>query len=190
MPELLLLAGCNGAGKTTAAYTLLPYILPIKNFVNADEIARGLSPFDVESVAFEAGRAMLHRIDFLLRTGQDFVIETTLSSRSYVQTIGRAKSAGYSIRLIYVWLESPELAKTRVAARVAKGGHNIPPDVIERRYKRSIQNLIKLYIPICDHTTIIDNSRAEPGQIADCWADGQTVIFNEPLWQTLNQYEP
>ncbi len=188
MPQLFILAGCNGAGKTTAAYTLLPHILAIKNFVNADEIARGLSPFDVESVAFEAGRIMLQRIDYLLANRLNLVIETTLSSRSYVQTIGRAKAAGYVVNLLYVWLESPELARQRVAFRVAAGGHNIPSDVIDRRYRRSIQNLLKLYLPICDRSTIVDNSSSELRPVAECWANGYKLIENPVLWQAINSY--
>jgi predicted ABC-type ATPase len=167
MPEFLILAGCNGAGKTTAAYTLLPDMLPIKNFVNADEIARGLSPFDVEAVAFEAGRIMLRRIDSLLNDRQDFVIETTLSSKNYGRTIQSAKAAGCVVRLIYVWLESVELAKNRVAARIIKGGHTIPSEVIERRYKRGIQNLVNVYLPICDYAVLIDNSTADLRIIAE-----------------------
>lgn len=129
MPNLYIFAGPNGAGKTTAAYTLLPEILEVFEFVNADEIARGLSPFNVESVAFEAGRIMLQRIDFLIAKGIDFAFETTLSTRSYVQTIRRAKEAGYEITLFFVYLSSPEMAVNRVAKRVSMGGHNIPQDV-------------------------------------------------------------
>src|SRR5882762_3342627 len=136
MPNLYVIAGCNGAGKTTTSYTVLPEILNCKEFVNADEIARGLSPFQPETVSFQAGRIMLNRIKELLKFKNDFGFETTLATRSYVSLINDARQQGYTIVLLYFWLESIELAKARVKERVAKGGHNIPATVIERRYKR------------------------------------------------------
>ncbi len=125
MPNLYIIAGCNGAGKTTASYTVLPEMLDCREFVNADSIAAGLSPFNPESVALEAGHIMLNRIDFLMQTGQDFAIETTLATRSYVDLIKRARKIGYKATLVYFWLSSPEEAKHRVALRVSKGGHHI-----------------------------------------------------------------
>ncbi len=146
MPNLYIIAGCNGEGKTTACYTVLPEILNCKEFVNADEIAIGLSPFQPETVAFEAGRIMLGRIKDLLKQKADFAFETTLSTKSYMQLIKEAKSTfGYTIHLIFIWLDSVELAKKRVHHRVKNGGHNIPDDVIERRYKRGLINFVKLY---------------------------------------------
>lgn len=189
MPNLYILAGCNGAGKTTAAYTILPEVIHIKQFVNADEIARGLSPFEPEAVAFEAGRIMLQRIDHLIEKGTDFAFETTLSTRSYVQTIKRANQRGYTVTLFYVWLESVEMAKERVAIRVAKGGHNIPPDVIVRRYQRSVKNLLTLYIPICDYFSIIDNSSYKPEYIAQGGIDMRMSVFNSKSWDVIKKYE-
>ena len=141
MPNLYIIAGCNGAGKTTASYTILPEILDCREFVNADNIAAGISPFNPESVAIEAGRIMLKRIDELLSERVDFAFETTLATRSYVSLIKKAQQAGYEVTLLYIWLSSPAMALRRVAKRVSKGGHNIPPDVIERRYFRGIKNL-------------------------------------------------
>src|SRR5690606_29723799 len=135
MPNLYIIAGCNGAGKTTASYTILPEILDCKEFVNVDNIA-GLSPFNPESVALEAGRIMLTRIHELLEERVDFAFETTLATRSYVSLIKRAKVKGYTIVLLYFWLDSPEQAVKRVAKRVAKGGHHIPDNVLIRRYFR------------------------------------------------------
>lgn len=132
--NLYIISGCNGAGKTTASYTVLPEILNCKEFVNADEIARGLSPFNPESVAIEAGRLMLQRIDFLLEKDTSFSIETTLSTKSYINLVRRAQEKGFSVRILFFWLNSPELAIRRVAERVAKGGHNIPEPIIRRRY--------------------------------------------------------
>src|SRR5436190_12347489 len=109
MPNLYVIAGCNGAGKTTTSYTVLPEMLNCKEFVNADEIAKGLSPFQPETVSFEAGRIMLHRIDDLLKAKHDFAFETTLSTRSYVNTIRKAQESGYEVTLLYFWLNTPEL---------------------------------------------------------------------------------
>jgi predicted ABC-type ATPase len=134
MPHLYIIAGPNGAGKTTGAYTFLPEILHIKQFVNADEIARGISPFDPASVAIQAGKVMLNRIDQLLEALNSFALETTLTTIGYLKTIARAHDLGYEVRLFYVWLNSPALVIDRVKKRVAKGGHNIPVEVIERRY--------------------------------------------------------
>lgn len=188
MPNFYMLAGPNGAGKTTAAYTLLPEVLDVRNFVNADEIARGLSPFDVEAVAFEAGRIMLQRIDYLLANGADFAIETTLSTRSYVQTIRRAKALGYTVTLFYVWIPSAEVSKARVAARVASGGHNIPDEIIERRYERSVSNLQKLYIPVCDYFTVVSNATELPIVIASGGIAVETTVLNDEIWVTIQGY--
>ncbi len=148
-------------------------------------VARGLSPFRPDSVAFEAGRIMLHRIDFLLEKGIDFAFETTLSTRSYVQTIRRAKEAGYTITLFFVYLSSPEMAVSRVAKRVSMGGHNIPTDVIYRRYERALRNLFSLYLPICDSYLIVNNSGKEPIEVAKSGLLMQEVIQDETLWNSL-----
>ena len=140
--NLYIIAGCNGAGKTTASFTILPEILDCKEFVNADEIARGLSPFQPEKVAFEAGRIMLNRIDDLLNRNESFAFETTLATRSYQLKIEEAKKKGYITTLLFFWLQNVELAKERVKTRVTEGGHNIEPEVIERRYRRGIKKVV------------------------------------------------
>lgn len=165
--NLYIISGCNGAGKTTASYTILPEILDCKEYVNADEIARGLSPFQQEKVSFEAGRIMLHRIDELLKEGVDFAFETTLSTRSYRQKIVLARSLGYRINILFFWLRSIDLAKSRVMTRVLEGGHNIPDEVIERRYTRGIKNLFNIYFPISDNVFIFDNSDGNHEIIAE-----------------------
>ena len=182
------MAGPNGAGKTTAAYTLLPEVMETKEFVNADEIARGLSPFNVESVAFEAARIMLQRIEHLMSQKVDFALETTLSTRSYVQTIRRAQQRGYSVSLYYFWIPSADVSKERVAMRVARGGHNIPSDVIERRYGRSIFNLTKLYIPVCDYFTVFNNAGIVTEMIISGGIDSETYMFNEEIWEAILNY--
>lgn len=161
MPKLYIIAGCNGAGKTTASYTVLPEMLGCKEFVNADEIAKGLSPFNPESVAIEAGQLMLQRMDDLLAGGADFAFETTLATRSYVKFIERAHAKGYFVTLLYFWLPIPEQAIVRVATRVSEGGHNILSDVIRHRYANGLRNLTTLYTPVCDYWTIYNNSSAD-----------------------------
>ncbi|MCX6295875.1 MAG: zeta toxin family protein [Bacteroidetes bacterium] len=158
MPILYIIAGPNGAGKTTSAESMLPGVLNCIEFVNADLIARGISPYNPESVAIKAGRIMLNRINELMNSGVDFVIETTLSTLSYAQFIKECKHKGYEIALIFVWLNHPDIAKIRVKQRVERGGHNIPEDVIERRYYKGIKNLNKIFLPLCNGWMICDNS--------------------------------
>ena len=191
MPKLYIIAGCNGAGKTTASYTVLPEMLGCKEFVNADEIAKGLSPFNPESVAIEAGRLMLQRMDDLLSEGSDFAFETTLSTRSYVKFIERAQAKGYFVALLYFWLPTPEQAIERVATRVREGGHNIPSDVIRRRYANGIKNLTALYIPLCNYWAIYDNSSADEQIriIALGGKDITTHIEDTLSYKTIADYE-
>lgn len=189
MPNLYIIAGPNGAGKTTAAYTLLPEVMKTKEFVNADEIARGLSPFNVEAVAFEAGRLMLQRIDHLMLHEIDFAIETTLATRSYIQLIRRAQQIGYTVSLYYFWIPSAEVSKARVAQRVSKGGHTIPPDVIERRYGRSMENLVKRYIPVCNFFTVFSNAGVVPEEVASGGMYLETEVLNSEIWKIIQNYE-
>lgn len=124
---------------------MLPDVLECKEFVNADEIARGLSPFNPESMAIEAGRLMLQRINELLKNQQNFSIETTLATRSYTRLVHRAQEQGYKVNLIYFWLSSPDLAIQRVAQRVRNGGHDIPKEVVLRRIKQALITFQYLY---------------------------------------------
>jgi predicted ABC-type ATPase len=187
MPNLYIVAGCNGAGKTTASYAILPEMLNCKEFVNADSIAAGLSPFAPESAAFEAGRIMLQRINQLMLDKVDFAFETTLATRSYVSLVKKAQSLGYIVDLLFFWLDSPEAAIERVAIRVSKGGHNIPLDIIERRYYRGITNLINLYIPICNDWLISTNIHLNLETIAFGSLNLETSIINSDLWNTILQ---
>ena len=133
MKSMYIIAGCNGAGKTTAAYCILPEMLQCNEFVNVDEIARGLSPFHPESVSFLAGKLMSRRVSELMERGETFAVETTLAAIVYREKVLYAQSIGYCVTLIYFWLNSPELAKERVKIRVSEGGHDVPPHLIERR---------------------------------------------------------
>lgn len=187
-PNLYIIAGPNGAGKTTASFSLLPDVLHCLNFVNADEIARGLSPFDSESVAFQAGRIMLQRIDELLPQKVDFAIETTLATRSYVHLVHRAQDLGYKVHLIYFYLENEEQAIQRVAQRVSNGGHNIPEQDIRRRFKRGIYNLLNLYMPICDSVLIYNNVMTPAKLVARKITQQDDIKAVEPdMWNQLIQ---
>lgn len=157
-PKLYIICGCNGAGKTTASMSVLPEILCCNEFVNADEIAKGLSPFRPEEVAIEAGKIMLRRIESLLESNETFAIETTLATRSYKSLVKRAKDKGYIVELLFFWLPSPQMAEERVAERVASGGHDIPQEVVHRRYWLGIENLFNIFIPIVDVWSLYDNS--------------------------------
>jgi predicted ABC-type ATPase len=188
--NLYIIAGCNGAGKTTASFTILPEILKCKEFVNADEIAKGLSPFQPEKVAIEAGRIMLNRINELLNNNESFAFETTLSTKSYKNKIIEAKEKGYRVTLLFFWLQSIELAKERVITRVAEGGHNIEPEIIERRYIKGIKNLFDIYLPIVDGALIFDNSEGKHELFADKQIDGLLNIVNQEKFKLLkNHYD-
>lgn len=183
-PTLYIIAGCNGAGKTTASMTVLPEVLNCREFVNADEIAKGLSPFNPEEVAVEAGRLMLKRIEFFLDSKTTFAIETTLATKSYRNLVLKAKSLGYNVILLFFWLPSPEMAEQRVASRVASGGHNIPRDVIHRRYWAGIRNLFEIFVPIVDSWSLYDNSlNQEPIVVDNKIINGQQLIKIQRLCQ-------
>jgi predicted ABC-type ATPase len=186
MPNLYVIAGCNGAGKTTTSYTVLPEMLQCKEFVNADEIAKGLSPFQPETVSFQAGRIMLSRIKELLTEKLDFGFETTLSTRSYLPILNKAKESGYRIILIFFWLESPELAKARVKSRVEKGGHHIGDLIIERRYYRGLSNFFSRYSEVSDFWMFYDNSGEKPKAIAKGHRLG-SYTFNNELWNKIKE---
>lgn len=184
--NLYIIAGCNGAGKTTASYTILPEILDCKEFVNADEIAKGLSPFQPKKVSFEAGRIMLNRIDELFQKEVDFAFETTLSAKSYLSIVKKAQNQGYFVTLIFFWLNSVELAKQRVKIRVSEGGHNIPEDIIERRYARGIKNFFEIYLNNCDNVMLFDNSNKLPVLIAEKEIKEEIQIIDDNLFNKIN----
>jgi predicted ABC-type ATPase len=188
MPVLHIIGGPNGAGKTTGAYTLLPGIVHCKEYVNADEIARGLSPFNPEGVSIEAGRIMLQRIRELIDANETFAIETTLTTRYYVNIVNACRKKGYLIDLFFVWLDSAELSADRVRKRVAKGGHNIPPHIIERRYPKALKNLVNLFIPICDHWMIINNSGDAPLMVAEGNNERTSNVIDLEIWNKILQY--
>ncbi|MEH3114644.1 zeta toxin family protein [Pedobacter terrae] len=184
MHQLYIISGCNGAGKTTASFTVLPEILNCREFVNADEIARGISPFKPESVAIQAGKIMLNRIDELLLQKANFAIETTLTTKSYLNTIKRAKALGYQVTLLFFWLNEVELAIERVKMRVSEGGHDIPEDVIRRRYYKGIQNL-QQFIKTVDFWFVLNNSKKSLQFIAE-GNKSEMTIFEKENWKKLS----
>ena len=186
--HLYIISGPNGAGKTTASYSVLPKILHCKEFVNADEIAHGLSPFNPEGVAIEAGRLMLNRIKNLLARNESFSIETTLATRSYFRLIENAHQQGYEVTLLFFWLKSPEQAIERVAERVSKGGHNIPKDIIIKRYYEGIDNLFNIYMPIVDSWILVDNSITPRSIIATGGQKQLTEIRNNLTFKKVEAY--
>ncbi len=187
-PNLYVIAGCNGAGKTTASFTILPELLDCREFVNADEIARGLSPFQPEKVSFEAGRIMLRRINELLESNENFAFETTLATKSYKHKIAAAKKRGFNVILLFFWLENADLAIERVKTRVSEGGHNIPLDVIKRRYIKGIKNLFEIYLPIVDEAMIFDNSIGEFELIAEKTIDTPLLILNQTKFNNIQNH--
>jgi len=191
VPNLYIIAGCNGAGKTTASYTILPEMLGCREFVNSDEIAKGLSPFNADSmaVAVEASRIMYKRIRELIMAQKTFALETTLASRSIAKLLQGAQEKGYYVTLLYFWLNTPDLAVERVRNRVASGGHNVSETVIRRRYKAGIQNLFELYMPICDYWMITDNSLSPIEIIAKGYKGGKKDIFDVIIYNKLETYE-
>ena len=186
-PNLYVIAGCNGAGKTTASFTILPEILNCKEFVNADEIAKGLSPFQPEKVAFEAGRLMLQRVDHLLSENENFAFETTLPTKSYKGKIIEAQKNGYNVILLFFWLRKVELAIERVKLRVQEGGHNIETETIKRRYKNGIKNLFQIYLPIVDEAMIFDNSNGIYKLIAEKNNSNEINVIDEDKFGKLQE---
>jgi len=160
MPRLYIISGCNGAGKTTASYSVLPEMLECTQFVNSDEFAKSLSPFDPDQASISAGRYMLLKIKYLFEKQEDFCIESTLATRSLLRMVQEAEKNGYFVTVIYMWLNSPELAIARVKERVAAGGHNTPEHVIRRRYIAGLKYFFDEYVPQCDRWILADNSKS------------------------------
>lgn len=185
MPKIFMIAGPNGAGKTTSAVNLLPDILHCEEYINADSIAAALSPFKPEEMAFQAGRVMLERIHQLAKKGKDFAFETTGASKTFVRFLLDCQRRDYSIYLLYLWLESPELALERVATRVDRGGHNIPTFIVRRRYQKGMKNIFQLYMPIVDGWVFYDNSGDSPRLIARKGLKSDIMIDDKSTWKVF-----
>jgi len=184
--SLYVVAGPNGAGKTTFAREFLPNYVKCLEFVNADLIASGLSPFLPERAAIKAGRLMLKQIHFLADRGTDFGFETTLSGKGYVRLLKDLKSRGYRIYLYFLWVDNIDIALERVADRVRRGGHNVPEKIVRRRFNRGLPNLFNLYRPLLDLWAIFDNSTDHPVMIA-CEEDGDLEIIDSVRFSKLSK---
>jgi predicted ABC-type ATPase len=182
--NVYIIAGPNGAGKTTFAKEFLPHYAGAINFVNADLIAQGISPFSPESGAFRAGRIMLEEIESLVRRGDDFGFETTLSGVTHLEVIRRLRERGYSAHLFYLWIPNEELAISRIRGRVEEGGHWVPETIVRRRFGRSLHNFFECYCPIVSSWTLFDNSARSPELIA-FEKDQKLRILKPDLFSTL-----
>jgi predicted ABC-type ATPase len=156
-PTIYLIAGCNGAGKTTFAKEFLPTEVKCLRFLNADEIARGLSPLQPSASVVQAARLLLAQVEQSLRARETFALETTLSGKTYIRTFRRALALGYELELHYLWLSSPAQAIARVRKRVQLGGHHVPSSDIRRRFKRSLNHLVNDYLPLATRWAIWDS---------------------------------
>ena len=184
-PVVAIIAGPNGAGKSTTARMILTEGFNIDEFVNADEIARGLSAFKPESVAFSAGRLMLNRLRELAGRRQSFAFETTLASRTPVRRVVDLRRSGYHVHLLFLCLASPDLAVGRVAARVQQGGHDVPETHIRRRFTRGLSNLFQYYLPAVDSWQLYDNSGSSPRPIAVGHGEDALTVYDDDTWKTL-----
>jgi predicted ABC-type ATPase len=185
-PTVVVLAGPNGAGKSTAAPALLHGALGVAEFVNADVIARGLSAFNAEGAALAAGRVMLDRLKTLARQRGSFAFETTMASRSFAPWLVDLKKTGYTLHLVFLWLSSSELAVQRVAERVALGGHDVPADIIRRRYGAGLRNFFSLYQPLASTWRLYDASGRAPRLIAQKMPRGSAQIYDKKTWTLVN----
>lgn len=183
-PHVYMIAGPNGAGKTSAAMTLLPNYLKLDEFVNADKIARGLSPIKPENAAFEAGKLTINRINHLIENKKDFAFETTASGHIHRRTLEKCKEHGYKVNIIFIYLLAPELAIKRVHNRVTQGGHNVPNNDIIRRYNNGLDKFIKYYLPLADYLEIYDNSYSSLELVAKGKKD-DLIIHMDDVWKKI-----
>ena len=185
---MFIISGCNGAGKTTASYSLLPEMLECSEFVNSDEFAKGLSPFNPETAAIKASRFVIMKIRHLISRQMDFAVETTLATRTLLKTVKMAQSNGYTVTLLYFWLNTPELAIQRVKARVEAGGHNIPEETIRRRYRVGIQYFFNDYSPVCERWILADNSQIPFRVVAEGSKLDTVSIRDEETYYKIRSY--
>jgi len=185
---MYIIAGPNGAGKTTLSFTILPEIFDCDEFINADEIARGLSPLNPDKANLRAGRLMLGRMKELIAKGDSFAFETTLATRSYQSFIKKAIHAGYDVTLLFLMLDTVELAIQRVERRVFEGGHDIPLQTIERRFTSGLMNFFQLYLPIVSRWMLVNNSTDTFASIAKGYGT-YTDVVDKKMWEFLkNKY--
>ena len=185
-PSVIVLAGPNGAGKSTIAPVLLPRTLGIVDFVNADDIARGLSAYDSDSAAIEASEIMLRRLRTLAEARVNLAFETTLASRSLAPWLKELIAGGYEFHLFFLWLPSADAAVARVAERVRVGGHHVPEETIRRRYDRGLRNFFELYQVLATNWRMDDSSEADgPKLIARGQGPRTTRVLDQVLWKAI-----
>ena len=182
-----MLGGPNGAGKTTAAHDIIPDKLGIREFINADEIAKGLSPYNPDGAALRAGRLMLERMRELAREGQSFAFETTCSGRAHLKLLRRCRADGWRVSLMYLWLPSPEIALARVALRVRQGGHGLPAHVVVRRYWTGLANMVTLYLPVASIVAIYDNSDHSRVLVAEKATGSPLNVLDGRRWAAIER---
>ena len=186
---MYIISGCNGSGKTTASYTILPELLDCSEFVNSDEFAKSLAPFHPETAYIKASRYMLMKTQYLFARREDFCIETTLATSSLLKMVQRAQDQGYFVTVVYLWLASPEHAIRRVAARVGAGGHAVPEEVIRRRYYTGLQYFFQDYAPACDKWILVDNTDSTFRLVAEGTRRSTTVRDLELYQQIKNTHD-
>jgi predicted ABC-type ATPase len=184
-PSVIVIAGPNGAGKSTAAHLVFAESLGVMEFVNADAIARGLSEFQPEKAALEAGRIMLKRLDDLARQQLSFAFETTLASKSFAPKIVQWRKNGYRFHLLYLWLPNPDQAIARVLDRVRQGGHNVPEDVIRRRYAHGLANFFRLYQPMADEWHFYDNADTQGPKLLATGRGSVETVADPITWNAI-----
>ncbi len=189
MPRLYIIAGPNGAGKTTFAKKFLPRYAKCPNFVNADLIASGLSPFSPVAASIKAGRLLLGQIKDFIEAKSDFAFETTFAGRSYISLIEAVKRKGYTVTVFFLWIPDVKLARERIKQRVKDGGHDVPFEDVKRRFERSRLNFIKFYAPLCDGWTLFDNSMAKHFRIA-YKEHGALKVLNKVLYRQFFGSKP
>jgi predicted ABC-type ATPase len=182
--NVYIIAGPNGSGKTTFAVKFLPEYVKCPNFVNADLIAQGLSPFSPGAAAIKAGKLVLEQIHRFANRGVDFAFETTLSGKLYVNLFKSLKKKGYKIHLFFLWIPDADLAISRIKTRVARGGHNVPAEDVIRRFRRSVSNFFKLYQPLLDSWSLLNNTGPIPILIAEK-KNGKIAVVNEDLYDRI-----
>ena len=183
-PTCYIIAGPNGAGKTTFALQYLPQIAGCRNFVNADFLAYGLSPFDSLSAQYEAGRLFLHEIHANIDKQIDFAFETTLAGRTQITLLKKLKKQNWNIILFFLWIPDAKFSQNRIRERVRQGGHDIPDDTIFRRFPRVMYNFIKIYLPLCDKILCYDNSGLKPVPVFE--HENKTIrVFIQDLYERI-----